>query len=90
MYPRRHFSRVAGLHGADDLLGRLDYDEVRDAADLAESRSIFIDVDVAFVDGEVGEFFQDEIPVDALTCATPVGGEINEGRDLCCLTLGII
>ena len=49
---------------------------------MAESRSIFVHVNVAFVDGEVGEFFQDEIPVYALTRAAPVGSEIYEGGDI--------
>lgn len=78
MYPRCHFSRVVRLHGTGQFLRGLYDDEVRYATDLAVSWCIFVDVYVAFIDGEVGEFFIDEIPVKTLTCPAPFGCEIDE------------
>jgi len=76
VYPRSHLCRVTGLHGASDLLSRMYDGEVRNAAYLAKTRSIIVLIYVALVDSEIRKFSLEKVPVDALTCATPVGREI--------------
>ena len=76
MYPRSYLRRVTGLHRTSDLLSRVYDGEVRNAAYLTKTRSIIVLIYVALVDGEIRKFSLEKVPVDALTCATPVGREI--------------
>ena len=71
MYPGGHLRRIAGLYGTSEFPARMYHSETRNASDLAVARGIIIFVNVAFIDGEIRKLFQEKVPFDAFTGATP-------------------
>lgn len=68
--------RITALEILQLLFGSHE-DEGRDAFNTAVSRSIFILIDIALIDGEVRELLIQKLPVQTLTGAAPVGREVN-------------
>lgn len=77
MYPRCNLGGFTRLNRTNDLLSAFDHDKARNTTHTAESRGVFVRVDVALINRQVGEFFQYELPINPLTCPAPVGGEID-------------